>query len=820
MGCLILIITTSLGLNFFFFKQNIINETLYQLTNESNNRFIHVKRKIDEIINENKKNLNEISASYSNFYLNQKKDITFVTKHIKEKWNTDCKKEKNCQFFYYDNNKKMHIISELDDPFSLPSSKKYDSLSLNLTNGENLFLCMDYCYLHITKPLSLYDLKNGLMEISVNIDYIIDQASRDLYETDLIFLKKTNQEQQTENIINDIDNYHYLGATNNNKYENFKDIYNKKTLQKKIRRNIYTIKYKNKNYIARHSDYENITIINIKNIDSTLKKINKALNDFIINAMTFMPFIIFIFYFLLSYSMKKIDLLSEVLNLIGRKKFKKANNILNKNRRKKIHDEIDNIYNSVYVLSDELESALHNLEKTNQKLTKNIKEIRFLAEHDTLTGLYNRRRFSIEVESIIEKREPFFLISSDLNHFKLVNDSLGHSAGDDLLISFSSILKIVISKKGIVGRMGGDEFSIVIFGNDKNIAAKLLNEISEKTKKIIKKNSYGIKTSTSLGVARYPLDSDNIEGLSSYSDVAMYENKRFKTDPYNYYNGSETIVKEEREAQVWQNLINKNIQESNLIPYQQLIINSKDHTIHACEILVRIQENSKILPTADFIYYAEKNRTIIQIDKYIIKQTLKHFSLFNYPRLTINLSYLTIATNEIIEYILECRNNYNYPAKKIVFEITETVEISNIVLVQRFIKRLKEHGFSFALDDFGSGFSSFGYLANLGVDYIKIDKSLIADLPNSKTTQHIVKSIISLAKNLQIAIIAEGIESEALLKEVDKYDIDFLQGYYFSKPKPLKEHPCVRNSTIKDITAITHITDQSNQTYTQISPTH
>lgn len=787
-GCLILVLTASFGLNFFLFKINIMDGILQQLTNENNRKVDHIKKKLDNIINEHKNDLNKLSSSYSNTHLGQKKDNTFITEYIREKWNSRCKINNNCQLIFHDSDNNYHEISEKDDPFSTPSAG-ISKLSLNLTGGEHLFSCNKNCYLHITKPLSSYDLKNGLMEISIHADYLIDEISKELYGTDLVFLMDKGSDKKSINFKNyNKNNYSYLGSTNHTKFERIDTFYNKYDIHQEINKNLYIIKKENKNFIFGLTKYENLTIINTRNIDELLGQSSIAINKFIHNSLIILILVVFVFYFLLSYSMRKIDTLSEILHHIGDKDFKIANTILRRNMRTKIHDEIDNIYNSVFVLSNDLETTLDELGKTNKHLTKNIEETRLIADHDALTGLYNRRRFSIELESTLEAGNPFFLISADLNHFKLINDSLGHSAGDELLINFSKILRKAISNNGIIGRMGGDEFSIIISGENEKLTATLLNDISKKTAAILKENSFGIKVSTSIGVARYPLDSDNIEGLSAYSDVAMYENKRFKTDAYNYYNGSETIVKEEREAQVWQNLINKNLQESNLIPYQQPIVSSKDHTSHAYEILVRIQENSKILPSADFIHYAEKNRTIIQIDRYIIKQALKYYSDFDYPRLTINLSYLTIATSDTIEYIIECKNNFNYPAEKIIFEITETTEISNILLVQHFIDKLKKHGFFFALDDFGSGFSSFYYLANLGIDYIKLDKSLTTDLPSSKTAQHIVKSITELAKDLNIAVIAEGIENELLLNEMSRYNIDYLQGYYFSKPKPLSEY--------------------------------
>ncbi|HPQ94402.1 MAG TPA: EAL domain-containing protein, partial [Thiolinea sp.] len=171
------------------------------------------------------------------------------------------------------------------------------------------------------------------------------------------------------------------------------------------------------------------------------------------------------------------------------------------------------------------------------------------------------------------------------------------------------------------------------------------------------------------------------------------------------------------------------------------------------------------------------------------KKSMSMGARLDYPVLNINLSYATLSNPDLMRYVFDCSVTTRYPLQNIIIEITETAEIRNINITREFIKNMKHYGLRFALDDFGTGFSSFSYLAKLGVDYIKLDKSLIRELLVNSSSHHIVRSLIELCKNLGIKTIAEGVENHEILLEASRYDFDFMQGYYFSRPRPISEFP-------------------------------
>ncbi|MEZ5478927.1 MAG: bifunctional diguanylate cyclase/phosphodiesterase [Thiolinea sp.] len=771
------------GTGLYFFKLNLEKVNFEQISIEKKIKKESIKTNFKNITKRYSDILYSLSEKFSLEWGNNNFSDKEKLDKLKGYWKNSFIDKSDIQVVFYSDNLDHYYISNAHNPFSEESilDKKTISNHNNLSRGTSFFYCGITCQLYIIRPLSIYNFKSGTIQISISIDELMKSINKEVYEADFFALRKSIK---SENSIYINDNYYlYESSSNFRKEEEFFQAISNESEKIKISNEDYISKYNDSIKLISVFDYENIIITSMQDITSSLKKSESAFNNLIINSLFFLSIVIATAYLLLSISVKRITWLNEILHLLQAKNFETAKVLLGKRQRQKNYDEIDEIYNSTFNLTKELEHTLLEINHKNKQLTNIVEETRFLAEHDPLTGLFNRRRFNRALEDFIKKNKKFHLISFDLNHFKIINDSLGHSSGDDLLIKTANILNEFITPNGVVGRMGGDEFSAAIFEGDRVQIELLLEKLVSKIKNIaIKNNHSNLHVSTSIGIACFPDDSTILEELSTFSDLAMYENKRFKMNSYNFYDGTETIVQEEKDAQYWREIIEWSLERDYVLSYAQAIVDSKSQSVFSYEILARLKGNHN----GNFIDHAEKNRSVIKIDFRILELSLLTGSKIGFPRLNINLSYLTIAQTNCSEIIMRTAMRYHYPPDKIIIEITETIQIDDMKHTKNFMNILKSHGFTFALDDFGSGFSSFSYLVNLGVNYIKIDKSIIVNLLSSNQVSHpILKSIVTLAQEMGIKTIAEGVENTELLEQLNNYEIDYFQGFHFSRPKPM-----------------------------------
>lgn len=430
-------------------------------------------------------------------------------------------------------------------------------------------------------------------------------------------------------------------------------------------------------------------------------------------------------------------------------------------------------------------------------------KLSYQASHDALTGLINRTAFSQSLTNLIEsahkENRQHALIYLDLDQFKLINDTCGHGAGDELLLEATSIIKGVFRSSDVCARVGGDEFGILLTDTTQetalNIASRLHLRLSER-RLTWGSNSFNIHSS--IGLVIITQESKDIHTVLAAADDATFLAKEEGGKRIKVYETSDTIFLKRRGEMQWVSKLTKAMEEDRFELYYQPIVSLKDdqsemkETKH--ELLIRmINEENKTIPPADFLPAAERYNLMPSIDKWVIKTAMKMYrkiidleSESGITRLfAINLSAESIADENFLDYIHGTIEESGILPQNICFEITETATITNMATADRFIHELKELGCTFALDDFGSGFSSFGYLKDMPVDFLKIDGSFVKDMDTNPVNRAMVEAINNLGHIMGIKTIAEFVHNDAIVQKLKEFGVDYAQGFHISRPEPL-----------------------------------
>ncbi|BCD59823.1 diguanylate cyclase/phosphodiesterase [Nitratiruptor sp. YY08-14] len=426
------------------------------------------------------------------------------------------------------------------------------------------------------------------------------------------------------------------------------------------------------------------------------------------------------------------------------------------------------------------------------------KQVEYLAFHDPLTSLPNRASFQDMLENLskIAKRskERFALIYLDIDNFKFVNDTYGHEIGDRLLVDIANNLKNTLRDSDLIFRIGGDEFVVLI---PKVQTKKSLDIVLEKIKhSIVKEYYYGninFSVSCSLGVAFFPDDSDDIDTLIRYADIAMYEAKKSGKNRYVFF---------EKEMQKFLDYLQQTTQDlrkalkkdDELLLYFQPKMNIQNNKIYGAEALIRWNHPQKgLLAPNMFIPVAERSDLIEKIDEYVIKKSFQHLQEWSKDEelkdivLSLNVSARQFRNPKFLNFLENNLKRFDIDPSKLELEITETLSMENISHTVNMLEAIKQIGFRVALDDFGTGYSSLNYLKRLPFDTIKIDKSFIQDIDQDPEDYQITKIIIDLAYTFKKEIVAEGVETkqqERILKDLKCF---LAQGFLYAKPLPLND---------------------------------
>jgi len=443
--------------------------------------------------------------------------------------------------------------------------------------------------------------------------------------------------------------------------------------------------------------------------------------------------------------------------------------------------------------SDEITALATDINSMLGALQASHSELRYLAGHDVLTGLDNRHQFERDLtREIAESRRlvsPGAVVWLDLDHFKNVNDTLGHLAGDTLLRDIAKTLRSELRDYSTIARLGGDEFAVILPHTTESAALsaanRLVHSIRDRSNSIAGSN---VRLAVSIGVALFPEHGESTDTLLVSADLAMYHAKNI--------GGSRACVfspewhDELTDRMKWAERIADALAKDRFVLHAQPTVRLDDGRHGVYELLLRmVGEDGDLIAPGDFIPVAEHVGLMSQVDVWVVRATVKllrqEAEAGRDTCFAMNVSASGLMDPRVLEAIEQALAETGVDPSRLVIEITETAAIADIAIAREFIRVLRSLGCRFSLDDFGTGAASFYYLKQLKVDYLKIDGSLIKSLLNVEGDGYFVRAIVEMCKGLGILTVAEYVENEALMTLVQKAGVDFAQGYFVGHPLSL-----------------------------------
>jgi diguanylate cyclase (GGDEF)-like protein/PAS domain S-box-containing protein len=427
------------------------------------------------------------------------------------------------------------------------------------------------------------------------------------------------------------------------------------------------------------------------------------------------------------------------------------------------------------------------------------REMIFLARHDPLTGLINRREFEKRLQDCLQTARDdgrhHTLFYLDLDEFKVVNDTCGHLAGDEMLKQLTALLHTQVRKVDTLARLGGDEFGVLL----EDATLEEARELGERMLRAVRQFRFAwqeriFEIGVSIGLVPITPESQDLAEALSAADAACYVAKEGGRNRIHEYQPGDSAVAERYGEMQWIHRIHKAFAEHRFCLYRQVIeplCGGRSGEPPMCEIFIRmLEEDGRISTPAAFIPAAERYHLITSIDRWVVHAafvTLACGTLSHGDRtcFAINLSGQSLGDEFFLDYVLSEVEATGIPPERICFEITETAAVSNLTRAIHFISVLKDLGFRFVLDDFGSGLSSFAYLKDLQVDFLKIDGTFVRDMLESSVQRALVESIHQIGRLMGIQTIAESVENPELLEALREIGVDYAQGYGIGMPEPL-----------------------------------
>lgn len=451
--------------------------------------------------------------------------------------------------------------------------------------------------------------------------------------------------------------------------------------------------------------------------------------------------------------------------------------------------------------NDALSSLVNTINKMQKMIRDSYRRLEYQSLHDPLTGLPNlrslRNDLSRRIEECVVTGKSAALYFIDLDSFKILNDSLGHTVGDAALREVAKRLKRLKNHGIDVYRIGGDEFLLLTetLSDAPEKARKLAQQYAEEIRHLFgekfKLDGKSFKITAGIGIKLFQKGQD-IETIMKHADNALYKAKEKNRNTIAFFHeGMQSSA--DKTLEIEQYLHHAILEDEFIVHYQPKY--DRERKLRSAEALTRLRRNDgSLIPPGEFIPYAEETGLILDIDHRIIAKVFRFLrdhrpamEKSGMESLAINISPAQFMMADFAQFIVSQAERFSIDPRFIILEITEETVVSNTEYAMETMLELKRHGFRFSIDDFGTGYSSLRYLMNFPPDELKIDKSFVDHIPDNERSVAIVRTIITLAENLHLTVVAEGVEREEQFRALDRYGCTFFQGYLFSRPLPEEE---------------------------------
>jgi diguanylate cyclase (GGDEF)-like protein/PAS domain S-box-containing protein len=425
-------------------------------------------------------------------------------------------------------------------------------------------------------------------------------------------------------------------------------------------------------------------------------------------------------------------------------------------------------------------------------------KLTYQASHDSLTDLINRREFEEQVKQLLEsglinQQAEHALLYIDLDQFKVINDTCGHIAGDELLRQIAILMNKKVRQSDTLARLGGDEFGVLMRFCDleqSHRLAETLRTVIEDFRFVWAEQVFNL--AVSIGISVINQKTNSITEVMRQADSACYMAKESGRNRVHVFHDEDETLAQRHGEMEWVSRINNALADNKFHLYAQPILDIKKDAITHYEILIRLEDAAgNIIPPGAFLPAAERYNLISKLDRWVINKSFEWIAELSKTGqdefiVSINISGLSFSEKGFTDYVLELLQAHDVQNERVCFEITETAAIANLSSVTGFIEKLQQQGCLFALDDFGSGMSSFAYLKNLSVDFLKIDGMFVKDILDDPIDFEMVKSINEIGHVMGKKTIAEFVENEAILAKLDEIGVDYAQGYGIGMPEPIE----------------------------------
>ena len=419
-----------------------------------------------------------------------------------------------------------------------------------------------------------------------------------------------------------------------------------------------------------------------------------------------------------------------------------------------------------------------------------------LVDHDVLTGLANRRRFDTELQRHLERCRRYGnsggVLLLDLDNFKQVNDTLGHNAGDQLLVTIGGLLRRAVRDTDVVARLGGDEFAVLLTDGGQDAALRVGESIVD----VVRDHAATLdgvrrRVTASVGAVTFKAASEQSVDILALADMTMYDAKEAGRNQVAVLPEGETRPPKLSARLQWQSRIEEALEHDRFELHFQPIMNLATDKISSAEVLLRLRDEDGLVPPSRFVYIAERVGLMPQVDAWVVEHSMEKLARLHEIdplfELEVNLSGHSIGNPEIEKTIRESLARHDVDPSTLILEITETAAVADVALAREFAERMTELGCAFALDDFGAGFGSFYYLKHLIFDYVKIDGEFVAHVQESQVDRTIMRSIVGIARDLGKQTVAEFVSDPDILAVCREEGVDFAQGFLIGKPVPYDE---------------------------------